>query len=248
MGDLLTGLVAGLFAFGGWHMVTYSAEETVEPRRTIPRALMLGTVFVTLAYLGMNAAYLYVLPLDTVARSTRVAADFAQALLGTGGGNAIAAIVLFSTFGSLAGIVLAAPRVYLAMARDGLLFPWVGAIHPRFHTPHRAIVLQAIWASVMVATGTFRTLFTRVAYTEWIMFGLMAIGLILLRRRGVARDYSVPLYPLLPILFAIAAFVVVGNLIVQNPRDTLSGLALVLLGLPVYLVWFRGRPSTPGGA
>jgi APA family basic amino acid/polyamine antiporter len=244
-GDVLTGMVAGLFAFGGWHMVTYSSEETVDPRRTIPRALMIGTTLVTLLYLAMNAAYLYVLPLDTVAGSTRVAADFAQALLGTGGGNAIAAIVMFSTFGSLAGIVLAAPRVYLAMAQDGLLFPWVGAIHPRFGTPHRAIVLQAIWASVMVATGTFRALFTRVAYTEWIMFGLMAVGLILLRRRGAPRDYSAPFYPVLPILFALGSFVVVGNLIVQNPRDTLTGLGLVLLGVPVYLLWIRRDPATP---
>ncbi|HTL05384.1 MAG TPA: amino acid permease [Gemmatimonadales bacterium] len=238
--DFFSGLAAGLFAFGGWHMVTYSSEETVEPRRTIPRALALGTAIVTLAYLAMNAVYLYVLPLDTVARSTRVAADLADALLGSGGGHAIAGVVLFSTFGALAGIVLTGPRVYLAMAQDGLLFRWCGAIHPRYQTPHRAILLQGIWASVLVATGTFRALFTRVVYTEWIFFGLMAIGLMLLRRRAtVQRDYSVPGYPVLPILFVLAAFAVVLNEVAARPGETLAGLGIVLAGLPVYYFWAR---------
>lgn len=239
-GDFLTGLAAGLFAFGGWHMVTYSSEETVSPRTTIPRALALGTGIVTLSYILMNAVYLYVLPLDTVAHSTRVAADLADMLLGRGGGGAISAVVMFSTFGALAGIVLTGPRVYLAMAQDGLLFRWLGGIHPRYQTPHRAIVLQAVCASILVATGTFRALFTRVVYTEWIFFGLLAIGLLLLRRRpGLQRDYSVWGYPVLPLLFALAAFAVVVNQVVASPAETLSGLGLVLAGLPVYYLWAR---------
>ena len=173
-----------------------------------------------------------------------VAADLADALLGTGGGNAISAVVLFSTFGALAGIVLTGPRVYLAMAQDGLLFRWLSGVHPRYQTPHRAIVLQAVCASLLVATGTFRVLFTRVVYTEWIFFGLMALGLMRLRKRGAPRDYSVPLYPVLPVAFALAAFVVVGSLIAQNPKETLAGLGLVLLGIPVYFV-SRRRPLTP---
>lgn len=240
--DFLTGLVAGLFAFGGWHMVTYSSEETVEPERTIPRALLVGTLVVTAVYLAMNAVYLYVLPMDRVAGSTRVAADFADALLGFGGGSFISAIVMFSAFGGLAGIVLAGPRAYLAMARDGLLFSWVGAIHPRYQTPHRAIVLQAVWASVLVATGTFRTLFTLVVYTEWIFFGLLAVGLILLRRRAdLHRQYSVPGYPVLPALFAVSAFAVVINQIASDPVSTLKGLGVVLLGLPVFYLWVRPK-------
>jgi len=240
LGDFLKGLVAGLFAFGGWHMVTYSSEETVDPKKTIPRALLLGTLIVTGAYLLMNTVYMYVLPLDQVASSTRVAADLADRLLGTGGGSAISGIVMFSTFGALAGIVLAGPRVYLAMARDGLLFRWAGAIHPRFQTPHRSILLQAVWASVLVATGSFRTLFTLVVYTEWIFFGLMAVGLFLVRRRtDVKREYSVWGYPALPALFALAAFAVVVNQVLSDPGSTLKGLGLVLLGLPVYYFWAR---------
>ena len=243
--DFVAGLSAGLFAFGGWHMVTYSSEETIDPRRTIPRALALGTAIVTLAYLAMNAVYLYVLPLDRVAQSSRVAADLADAVLGSGGGTAISAIVLFSTFGALAGIVLTGPRVYLAMAQDGLLFRWLREIHPRYQTPHRAIALQAVWSSALVATGTFRALFTRVVYTEWIFFGLMAIGLMLLRRRpGLVRDYSIWGYPVLPLGFALAAFVVVVNQVLADPVSTLSGLGLVLAGLPVFYLWARKGLAT----
>ncbi len=239
-GDILAGVAAGLFAFGGWHMVTYSPEETVEPQRTIPKALTFGVVIVTLAYLAMNAVYLYVLPLDTVASSTRVAADLADALLGAGGGAAMAGLVMFSTFGAVAGIVLTGPRVYLAMARDGLLFRWLGDIHPRFQTPYRAIWLQAVWSSVLVATGTFRTLFTRVIYTEWIFFGLLAIGLILLRRRSdLRRVYSIWGYPIVPAIFAAAAFAVVVNQVLANPAGAGAGLALVLAGLPVYFLSAR---------
>jgi len=241
-GNFLAALVAGLFAFGGWHMVTYSSEETVAPEKTIPRALVVGTLVVTAAYLLMNAVYLYVLPLDQVATSTRVAADLADRLLSGGGGVAVSAIVMFSTFGALAGIILAGPRVYLAMANDGLLFRWAGAVHPRFQTPHRAIVLQAIWASVLVALSSFRGLFLQVVYTEWIFFGLMALGLYALRRRpGLRRGYSVWGYPLLPAIFALAAFTVVASRIYADPGSTLKGLGLVLLGVPVYFLWARTR-------
>ena len=238
--SFLTALVAGLFAFGGWHMVTYSSEETVNPRWTIPRALVLGTLIVTACYMALNAVYMYVLPLDTVASSTRVAADAADAVLGFGGGATLSAIVMFSTFGALSGIVLAGPRVYYAMARDGLLFRWAGAVHPNYRTPHRAIVLQAIWSCVLVGTGTFRALFTRVIYTEWIFFGLMTIGLFVLRRRGdLVRQYSVWGFPVLPAVFIVASFAIVGNQILSNTAESVVGLSLVLTGLPVYYLWAR---------
>jgi APA family basic amino acid/polyamine antiporter len=239
-------MVAGLFAYGGWHMVTYSSEETVQPARTIPRALLIGTLVVTAAYMAMTAVYMYVMPLDQVAASNRVAADLADTLLGSGGAGAMAAIVMFSTFGGLAGIILAGPRVYYAMAKDGLLLPWFGEVHPRYATPHRAILLQAVWASLLVATGTFRALFTRVVYTEWIFFGVMAIGMMLLRRRaGLHRQYSIPLYPIAPLLFIVSSFAIVAWTIAANPRDSAIGLGLVLLGLPVYAVWMKSNRSVP---
>ena len=246
--DFALSLVAGLFAFGGWHMVAYNSEETTNPRRTIPRALVLGTLIVTMCYILLNTVYLYVLPLEQVATSEHIAADAASAVLGPGGATVMSGLVVFSSIGALSGIILSGPRVYYAMATDGLLFRWMGGIHPRFRTPHRAVVVQAIWSSVLVLTGTYKTLFTRVVYTEWIFFGLMAIGLFVLRRReDLRRDYSMWGYPLVPGVFALASFGVVINHVWSDPRPAATGLSLVLLGLPVYGVWtwIRKRQGTP---
>jgi len=231
-------LVGGLFAFGGWHMVTYNAGETVQPSRTIPRALLLGVLLVTVCYVALNAIYFYLLPLESVIGSNRVAADAADAVLGGGGGAVMSALVVFSTFGALIGIVLAGPRVYFAMARDGLLFSWLGAVHPVYRTPYRAILLQGAWASVLVVTGSYRTLFTRVIYTEWIFFGLLAVGLLLaVRRLEVANPGKFELAAW--IVFALASFAIVINQIATDPSESLLGLAFVLVGLPVYSLWKR---------
>jgi APA family basic amino acid/polyamine antiporter len=220
--------------------VSYAAEETVDPTRTIPRALVAGTLTVTALYVALNAAYLRVLPLATVARSSRVAADFADAAVGGHGAQIMSALVILSTLGAMNGVILAGPRVYLAMAHDGLLFKWVGGVHPEFRTPHRAIALQAVWSSVLVATGSYRALFTRVVYTEWIFFGMLAAGLFLLRRReGYAPPYRVWGYPFLPALFVVSTAAIVLNQVVAQPLESASGLLFVLLGLPVYYIWAR---------
>ena len=233
-------LVAGLFAFGGWHMVTYSSEETVDPRKTIPRALMLGTIIVTLCYIALNAVYMYVLPLDVVASSTRIAADTADALLGYGGGSVMSSLVIFSTFGALSGIVLCGPRVYYAMAKDGLLFRWLGEVHPRYLTPHRAIVIQAVWSAILVATGTYKELFTRVVYTEWVFFAFMAFGLFLLRRRpNIIRQYKIWGYPVVPAVFIISSLAIVANQVISDPRESVIGLSIIFAGIPVYLLWIK---------
>src|SRR6266550_5521496 len=240
VGKFVLAVAAGLFAFGGWHMVTYTADETLKPARTIPLALMIGTLGVTACYIALNVAYFYALPLEKVASSTRVAADAAEAVIGRRGGATISAVVIFSTFGAVSGIILVGPRVYFAMARVGLLFRWIAAVHPRFQTPHRAFVLQAIWASVLVATGTYRALFTRVIYTEWIFFGLMVFGLFLLRRRSnYAPTYRAWGYPVFPVVFILASFFIVANQIVSEPGDSIIGLGIVVLGLPVYYLWAR---------
>jgi len=236
----LLAIAAGLFAFGGWHMVTYAAGETVRPERTIPRALILGTVTVTLCYVLLNAAYLHVLPMARVAGSSRIAADAADAVLGRGGAALMAALVVVSTFGALSGIVLAGPRAYLAMAQDGLLFRRLGEVHPRYLTPHRAIVLQAVWACLLVLTGTYGVLVARVIYTEWVFFALMAIGLMTLRRRADFRPaFRAPLGAALPLAFAAAALLVAVNQIAAAPVESLTGLLLVLLGWPVFVLWSR---------
>ncbi|MGH7674105.1 MAG: APC family permease [Gemmatimonadales bacterium] len=236
-------LSAGLFAYGGWHLVTYAAGETVRPERTLPRAIIRGTLVVTACYLALNAVYLYVLPLDAVVASSRVAADAADAVLGVGGGAVMSGVVLFSTLGALGGVILTGPRVYFAMARDGLFVPWVAALHPRFRTPHRAIALQAVWSAALVATATYRTLFTQVIYTEWIFFGLMALGMMRLGRRpGYEPRYRVPGGLVIPCAFIAGAAGVVGVQLVSAPLRSLVGLLVVALGLPVYYWWARARP------
>ena len=230
-----TATVAGLFAFGGWHMVTYTGDETVDARRTIPRALLIGTLAVTASYIAVNAAYLAVLSPAAVASSNRVAADFADRVMGSGGAAAMSALVVLSTLGAMTGIILTGPRVYLTAAHDGLLFRWIGAIHPRYGTPHHAIVMQAVWASILVATGTYRALFTRVVYTEWIFFGLMTAGVFILRRRaGYAPAYRAWGYPVLPLLFIVSTAVIVFNQLVSDPIESATGLVIVLAGLPIY--------------
>jgi APA family basic amino acid/polyamine antiporter len=239
-------MVAGLFAYGGWHMVTYSAEETTNPTRTIPRALMIGTLIVTAAYIAINAAYLAVLPLDQVVASNRVAADFADAILGAGGANALSTLVVLSTLGGMTGIILAGPRVYLAMANDGVLFRWVGAVHPTYRTPHVAIALQAVWSSVLVWTGTYRALFTRVVYTEWIFFALMAAGVLILRRRANYQPaYRMPAYRALVGIFVVSSLAIVVHQLLTRPSEAVTGLALVLAGLPVYWFWSRRAGNSP---
>jgi APA family basic amino acid/polyamine antiporter len=240
--SFLLALIAGLFAFGGWHMVTYNSEETINPRKTIPRALMLGTLLVTVCYIAANAVYMYVLPLEAVASSTRIAADVADALVGFGGGSFMSLLVMFSTLGTVSGLILCGPRVYYSMARDGQLFRWIGIVHPRFGTPHKAIVIQAVWSSVLVATGTYRTLFTRVVYTEWIFFALMAAGLLRLRRRpDFTSGYRIWGSRVLPALFVVSSLVIVANQIVSSPLESIFGLSLVLLGLPVYYLRVRKK-------
>jgi APA family basic amino acid/polyamine antiporter len=242
LSSFLLAMIAGLFAFGGWHMVSYNSEETVNPRKTIPQALILGTLTVTLCYVALNAVYMYILPLDRVASSTRIAADAADALFGFGGGAFMSSLVIFSTFGALSGIILCGPRVYFSMARDDLLFRWIGEVHPRYKTPHKAIILQAVWSSVLVATGTYKALFTRVIYTEWKFFALMAIGLFLLRRRaGILRGYRIWGYPVIPALFIISSFAIVVNQILSDPGESLFGLSLVSIGIPVYYLWSNKR-------
>jgi APA family basic amino acid/polyamine antiporter len=247
--QILLGLVAGLFAFGGWHMVSYTAGETVNPERTIPRALVLGTLIVTVCYIALNAIYLRVLSIDRVTASTRIAADAAEALVGPIGATLVAMLVILSTFGAVNGIILAGPRVYFSMANDGLFVRWAAALHPRFGTPARAIALQGLWACALVMTDTYRGLFTRVVYTEWIFFGLLAVGVLLLRRRSdYAPPFRMPLAPVLTVGFAGACVAIVVNQIVADPLNSVIGLAAVAAGLPVYSLWLAPRARQSRGA
>jgi APA family basic amino acid/polyamine antiporter len=240
-GAFLRALVAGLFAFGGWHMVTYAAEETRDAEHTIPRALMIGTAVVVAIYLALNSAYLLVLPLDRVLASTHIAYDATAATAGSSAASAIAILVIVSSFGGMSGIILAGPRVYLAMADDGLLFKWMGRVHPAYRTPSAAIAMQAIWSCALVLTGTYGVIVSRVVYTEWIFFGALAVGTLWLRRSPRYRPaFRAAGFPLAPLLFGAMCIAIVVNQIISDPRNSLTGLGLVLIGLPVYFIW---RPA-----
>jgi APA family basic amino acid/polyamine antiporter len=248
-GLTLTGLLlavsAGLFAFGGWHMVTYTAEETVDAPRTIPRALQLGILIVTVCYVGLNFVYLRVLSVSEVIASTRVAADTFGRLVGDWGAGAISGLVMVSAFGALNGIILSGPRVYYQMAQDGLIVKWFAEVHPRFQTPARALLLEAAWSSVLVWTGTYRALFTRVIYTEWIFFALLGVAILMLRRRpGYHPPWPMPLVPFAPLLFVVASAAVVVNQLLADPVESAIGLGLVLSGLPFYWLWSRQSPTS----
>ena len=235
LSDLLLATVAGLFAYGGWHIVTYLAGETVMPARTVPAALLAGVGIVTACYVALNVAYLHVLPLEGLRTSTRVAADAAQAVAGASGARIVAGIVVVSTLGALSGLVLAGPRVYYMMAQDRLAPAWFGRVHPTFRTPSNAIVAQGLWSSVLAASGAYQTLFTRVIYTEWLFFALMAAGLFVLRRRpDYAPAYRAWGYPAVPLAFIAASVTIVVNQIYRQPSEAAVGLGLVAMGAPVY--------------
>jgi len=232
MREFLLGISAGLFAFGGWHMVTYAAGETINAPKTIPRALFIGMTIVTVCYLSLNGAYLRILPLNTVLQSQHVAADAASVMVGSRGAALVAVLVLISAFGGLSGTVLAGPRVYYAIAQDGLAWRAMGNAHPRFQTPHLAILAQAVWASSLVATGTYRVLFTRVVYTEFLFFALMTIGLMRLEKRATPTG----------LVFLLGCTLVVGNQLVSDWKESAIGLLIVAAGLPVYY-FLRSRKN-----
>jgi basic amino acid/polyamine antiporter, APA family len=234
--EFLLGISAGLFAFGGWHMVTYAGGEIRDAKQTIARALLIGMMLVTACYFSLNAAYLRVLPLETVLNSQHVAADAAGVLEGSRGALMVAVLVIVSAFGGLSGTVLAGPRVYYAMAQDGLAFRAMGVAHARFQTPYIAIVAQAIWASALVATGTYRVLFTRVVYTEFLFFGLMTIGLMKFEKRATPAG----------LIFLSGCAVVVGNQLAADLREAAIGLLLVGAGIPVYFLVKRNRTINDG--
>jgi basic amino acid/polyamine antiporter, APA family len=240
--QFLLAMVAGLFAYGGWHMVTYTSGETRMPATAIPAALVAGVAIVTACYVALNLVYLRLLPLDVVRTSTRIAADAADAVVGRGGSAVLAALVMLSSAGALTGIILTGPRVYYSMAQDGLAPQWLGYIHPVHHTPSHAIVVQAMWASVLATTGVYRALFTRVIYTEWLFFALMAAGLFVLRRRpGYNPEYRTWGYPIVPLGFIMVSLAIVINQFAGEPLEAAAGLGLVVLGAPVYYWRYANR-------
>ncbi|MDF1503377.1 amino acid permease [Roseisolibacter sp. H3M3-2] len=239
-----TALVPVLFAYGGWQQTNFVAEELEAPERTLPRALTLGVLLVVLVYLGANVAYLRALGVDGLAASTAPAADTIARVAGPAGRTLVAAGIAASTFGFLDLVILVSPRVYQAMARDGLFFAAFARLHPRFRTPVAAIVAQGAWASALLLVGSYGQLLDYVTFADWIFFGLAAAALVVIRRRDAASGadaggYRAPFYPWSVVAFCAASAYVVAGSVLSDPGNALRGALLLALGVPAFLYWRR---------
>ena len=240
----ITGMIGVLWAYEGWQYVTFSAGETVDPQRTFARGIVVGTLILIGIYVFANVGYFSALGVDGVANSRTVASDAASATLGPWAGKAISAVILVSIFSAANGMMLTLPRLFFAMARDRLFFARLAAVHPRFGTPAAAIIGTAIWAAVLVLSGSFEQLLTYVVFMSWLWFALAALAIFAYRRSepDAPRPFRTPGYPITPILFVVAAMVIVVNTVVSQPTQSLVGLGLALLGVPAYF-WWRPRKS-----
>jgi len=235
------GMIGVLWAYEGWQYVTSSAGEAVNPQRTFPRGIVLGTLFVVGIYLLANVSYVVALGPDGVGGSKRVAADALGVLFGTGWGAVITIPILVSILGAANGLTLTTPRVFYAMARDGLFFAKLAEVHPRFGTPAVAVIAGSAWAMVLAISGTFEQLYTYVVLSSWIFFVLGAAALFVYRRRrpDAPRPFRTPGYPVTPALFILAAVAVVVNTLAAKPTQGAIEVAILATGVPAYFLWRR---------
>ncbi len=236
-----TALVPVLFAYGGWQQTNFVAEEMVDARRDLPRALVTGVLIVAAVYLAANLTYLRALGVAGLASSHAPAADVMATFAGDTGRSLIAAGIAVSTFGFLNLVILVTPRVYQAMARDGLFFAKFAELHPKSRAPVAAIAAQGAWAIVLLVSGSYGQLLDWVTFADWIFFGVTAATLFVYRRREPDASYQAPFFPWSVLLFVAACVYVVGGATVSNPPNALRGALLLAAGVPVYLFWSRRR-------
>jgi APA family basic amino acid/polyamine antiporter len=254
--SLLSGIglavVGVLWAYEGWQYVTFSAGETRDPQRTFPRGIVLGTTLIIAIYMLANLAYIAALGPEAATSSSRIAADAANATLGPITAKLIAAMIVLSMFTAANGLTLTAPRVYYAMARDGIFFRRLAEIHPRFGTPAFAVMASSVWAMLLAATGTFTVLLTYVVFTGWIFYALGALSIFSYRRKRshAVTPFRVPGYPVTPLVFVLASATIVINTLVTQPGIALRGVGVVAIGVPAFYIWHaqrRRRAATSQG-
>lgn len=243
LGAFGVALVAVLWPYEGVAASCALAGEVHDPARNLPRALVMSVAAVMVLYLLVNAAYLYALPLERVARSGLVASEAMQTVVGSGGAAVIGACVMISTFGAVAAAAIVDPRVFYAMARDGLFFQKVGAIHARHQTPHVAVIISGALAIAYLWVRSFEELAAQFILGLWLFYGLAVLGLLRLRARSpdAPRPYRVLAYPLVPIAFVLSAGWLLLNSFVELPQVSLLNLAVTLAGIPVYWLWTKLR-------
>ena len=241
LGNLGVALVAALWAYDGFADVSFAGGEIIRPGRNLPRAIIAGTLAIIVIYLLVNMAYLYVIPIGTMGRSPLVAADTMAALFGRAGVALVSVFVMISTFSSLNGITLAAPRIFFAMADDGLFFRRIAAVHPRYRTPHVAIMLSSLLGMALVLSRSFEAMTGLFVLAIWPFYALSVAAVYRLRRTrpDLARPYRVTGYPVVPAVFILAVIYFVINALIQQTLSTSLTFAVILIGIPVYLVSFR---------
>jgi APA family basic amino acid/polyamine antiporter len=236
-------MIGVLWAYEGWQYVTFSAGEAKDPQRTFPRAISLATLALVALYLLANYGYVSALGPAGAAQSERVAADAIATVFGPIAGGIVSGLILVSIFSALNGLVLTAPRMYFAMARDGMFFERLAVVHPKFGTPAFAILCLTIWGALLAASGTFEQLLTYAVFTGWIFYGLGALAVFVFRRREptAARPFRVPGYPVTPVLFVLAAGALVVNTLMTQSVRAVIGLGVVALGVPAFYMWRSRR-------
>jgi APA family basic amino acid/polyamine antiporter len=238
-----TALVAVLWAYEGWHVVSFTAGEFRSPVHDLPKSLFWGTSIVTVVYLLLNIAYYAVLTPTQVGGSASAAASAMQSAWGGRTLLLISVVILTSILGATNGMIMTAPRVYYAMAEDGTFFRSFGQLSVKFKVPLFAIIAQAVWASALTLTGSFQQLFTYVVFTAWIFYGLTVAAVIVLRRRDPLRPRSflTPAYPWVPVVFVLAAAGITLSTVVADPLHAMFGIGLVLVGVPLYFFFHAKR-------
>jgi APA family basic amino acid/polyamine antiporter len=237
-GALAGGMVGAFFAFAGWWEVTRITGEIENPQRNAPKALAIGVLAITAIYILTSAVFLYLVPVFQVTNDETFAAQAGEALFGKTGGIVFALIVVVSVLGTLFAYLMAAPRVYYAMARDGLFFKSFGEPHARFETPHRAILIQILLASILILSGNFEQILSFFFFVVVFFLALTVAGLFKIRRQPF-EGYKTILFPLTPVFFLTITAIVLLLIAMRNPFQTFLGVAVVLLGLPVYYLIFN---------
>lgn len=236
---------AGAFwAYDAWNNITFVSGEVKNAKRNVPLGLIFGTLIVMFVYVLINIAYLYVLPIDEMAKSPLVAASAAEKIFGSNGGMIISIAVIISTFGALNGSILATARVPYAMARANLFFHSLGKVHPKYSTPHVSLVVQGVWSCILVMSGSFDTITDYVIFASWLFYMLGAYGVFILRKKMPEehRPYKVWGYPYTPAIFVIFAFFFLMNTIISDTSNAMMGFILIGAGLPIYFFWkYRDR-------
>jgi APA family basic amino acid/polyamine antiporter len=251
LSDAGVALISVLWAYEGWQYVTSAAGEVIDPQRNFARGFAWGTALLAFLYVLANLAYLAALGPQQVAQSDRVAAEAVGLMAGPFAGKLIAAAIMISMFSAANAVMLTTTRVFFAMARDGVFFHKLAALHPRFDTPAYAVIFSTAWAIMLLLSGTFEHLLTYVVFTGWIFYALAAASIFIYRRREsqTFRPFHVPGYPWTPLLFVVIAAIFVGNTIISQPRQSLLGLLVVLAGVPVFFFWQartrRRDPAAP---